>query len=522
MSLLIVSYLGGVLTILSPCILPVLPFVFARSDQPFVRTGLPLLFGMAVTFAAVATLAAVGGGWAVEANQYGRIAALALLVLFAATLVSRTLADRLTRPLVALGARLSQSARTTGGRAGQLSSFLLGVASGLLWAPCAGPILGLLLSSAALGGASVQTSLLFLAYAAGAATSLAVALFAGQRVFASLKRYLQAGEWIRRGLGAAVLTAVVAIVAGSDTALLSQVTFVSMTSFEQMLIDKIGARSDQKAIPVPTIERPVGSSRVNQSSDVERRAGVVPDRRDQALPITTAFEQRPINPDGPAVTTRLAATVRADLPVEGVFPGFANAVEWLNFRPLTAQDLRGKVVLVNFWTFGCFNCLHALPYVRAWAQKYENHGLIVIGVHSPEFAFEKAIDNVRQAMSRLRIDYPVVIDNNFAVWNAFGNRYWPANYFVDARGRIRYHHFGEHDYENSERVIQQLLEEAGDPNVPGGFVTTNATGVDGQPLNAPGSGKSGLAEVPLSFTTEASSSHTQENQGSPWQEVRHD
>ena len=522
MTLLIVSYLGGVLTILSPCILPVLPFVFARADQPFVRSGLPLLFGMAITFAAIATLAAVGGGWAVEANQYGRIAALALMALFAATLVSRTLADRLSRPLVALGARLSQSARTTGGHAGQLSSFLLGVAAGLLWAPCAGPILGLLLTSAALGGASVETSLLFLTYAAGAATSLAVALFAGQRIFANLKRSLQAGEWIRRGLGAAVLTAVVASVAGWDTALLSRATFVSTTPFEQMLIDRIGVRSDHKAIPVPTIERPVGSQRVNQSSVLERRAGIVLDRRDQALPIRGAFEQRPINPGGSVITTRMAATVRAELPVEGALPSFAGAVEWLNSRPLTAQDLRGKVVLVNFWTFGCINCLHALPYVRAWAQKYKNHGLVVIGVHSPEFAFEKVIGKVRQATSRLRIDYPVVIDNNFAVWNAFGNRYWPANYFVDTQGRIRYHHFGEHDYENSERVIQQLLEEAGDRNVPGGFVSASATGAAGQPLDALVSSKTVFAEAPASFAIEASSSHTQENRVGPWQEVGHD
>ncbi len=162
MTLLILSYLGGVLTILSPCILPVLPFVFARADQPFLKSGLPLLVGMALTFALVATLAAVGGGWAVHANQYGRVLALILLAFFGVTLLSRALADRMTRPLVALGDRLSQGAGSGVG-----TSLILGIATGLLWAPCAGPILGLLLTGAAIQGASAGTTFLLIAYAAG-------------------------------------------------------------------------------------------------------------------------------------------------------------------------------------------------------------------------------------------------------------------------------------------------------------------------------------------------------------------
>ena len=203
MVLYILCYLAGMLTIISPCILPVLPFVFARADRPFVRSGLPMLVGMAVTFAAVATLAAVAGGWAVTANQYGRSAALALLALFGLALLFPSLADRLTRPLVALGARLSSS---SGGAREQesssiLPSFLLGIATGLLWAPCAGPILGLVFTGAVLKGASVQTSLLLLAFAGGAATSLALALLVGGKVFEVMKRSLGAGEWIRRALG---------------------------------------------------------------------------------------------------------------------------------------------------------------------------------------------------------------------------------------------------------------------------------------------------------------------------------
>jgi cytochrome c biogenesis protein CcdA/thiol-disulfide isomerase/thioredoxin len=413
MTLLILSYLGGVLTILSPCILPVLPFVFARADQPFLKNGLPLLLGMALTFALVATLAAVGGGWAVHANQYGRILALILLAFFGVTLLSRSLADRMTRPLVALGDRLSQGAGSGIG-----ASLILGIATGLLWAPCAGPILGLLLTGAAIQEASASTTFLLLAYAAGAATSLAVALLIGGRVFAAMKKSLGAGEWVRRALGVAVLLGVVAIAFGLDTGFLTRLSLTNTASIEQSLIDKV-------------------------------------------------------RPSKHTATTRVAGS---DLPVEGQFPSLAGATAWINSPPLTPQSLRGKVVLVDFWTYSCINCLRALPYIRAWAEKYKDHGLVVIGVHAPEFAFEKDPDNVRRAVRDLKVTYPVALDGNLAIWQAFNNNYWPAHYFIDAEGRIRAHHLGEGEYDKSEAIIQQLLKEAGNTNVPGGIVDPNASG----------------------------------------------
>src|SRR5208282_172331 len=232
MTLWILAYLAGALTILSPCILPVLPFVFARSDQPFRRSGLPLLVGMVVTFAGVATIAAVGGAWAVQANQVGRIAAMVLLVLFALTLLSSKLAEKLMHPFVSLGGRLAQTPDAANG-AGR--SFLLGIATGLLWAPCAGPILGLVLTGAALSGASAQTSVLLLVYAAGAATSLALA--AGGRLLRVLKRYLVADVWVRRGLGIAVLLGVAVIAFGWDRSILTRVSTASTATLEQHLID---------------------------------------------------------------------------------------------------------------------------------------------------------------------------------------------------------------------------------------------------------------------------------------------
>ena len=147
----------------------------------------------------------------------------------------------------------------------------------------------------------------------------------------------------------------------------------------------------------------------------------------------------------------------ADLPIEGELPSLGGATGWLNSQPLSMPDLRGRVVLIDFWTYTCINWLRTLPYVRAWAGKYEQDGLLVLGVHTPEFAFEQELDNVRRAVKDMQIEYPVAVDSDYAVWDAFANRYWPALYFVDAEGAIRDHHFGEGRYEQSERVIQQLL-----------------------------------------------------------------
>ncbi|MGN6310480.1 MAG: cytochrome c biogenesis protein DipZ [Xanthobacteraceae bacterium] len=444
MILFLLAYLGGVLTIVSPCILPVLPFVFARADRPFLRNGLPMLIGMALTFALVATLASVAGGWAVAANQYARFAAIALLAVFGVALLFPSLAERITAPLVTLGAKLSDSASNTtpDARGNVGSSLLLGVATGLLWAPCAGPILGLILTGAALQGASVGASLLLAAYAAGAATSLGLALLVGGKLFAAMKRSLGVGEWLRRGLGALVLVAVGAIALGLDTGVLTQVSLAGTNRIEQGLLDKFRAASGNAMTKTNT------AANTAMTSDKSKTASTEPD-------------------------------AMADmLPVEGTLPSLDGAVEWLNSPPLTAEQLKGKVVLVDFWTYSCINCLRALPYVRAWAEKYKDQGLVVIGVHAPEFAFEKIIGNVKKAVSDLKVDYPVAIDNNYKIWRAFNNNYWPAHYFIDAEGRIRHHHFGEGDYDESERIIQLLLSQAGHKLKSADLVNVSATGAE--------------------------------------------
>jgi thiol-disulfide isomerase/thioredoxin len=177
----------------------------------------------------------------------------------------------------------------------------------------------------------------------------------------------------------------------------------------------------------------------------------------------------------------LRATIHpsaVQLPIEGELPSLGSATQWLNSQPLTAAGLRGNVVLIDFWTYTCINWLRSLPYVRAWAEKYKDQGLVVIGVHAPEFAFEKNVDNVRRAAKDMRVDYPIAIDNDHAIWRAFNNHYWPALYFVDAQGNIRHHQFGEGEYEQSEMIIQQLLAEAGIGGIGHELVSVDARGAE--------------------------------------------
>ncbi len=426
MLLYLLAFIGGILTIVSPCILPVLPFVFSRADQPFRRSGLPLLAGMAATFAVVAGIATYAGAWVVRANQIGRVLAIAIFALFGLALLFPSLAEYFSRPLVRLGGRVQGQNHNETPSIGR--SLLLGMSTGLLWAPCAGPILGLILTGAAIQGPSAHTTILLLAFSAGAATSLALALLAGNRVFALMKKSLGAEEFIRRGLGVAVLLGVVAIVFGWDTGILRRLSLSSTSGIEQKLLNRF---------------RPVAFARGKDTD---------------ALPPSAV-----------------------KLGNEGEFPGVTGAVQWLNSPPLTKEQLKGKVVLIDFWTYSCINCLRAIPYVEAWAEKYKDDGLVVIGVHTPEFAFEKDPANVAKSLADLKITYPVAIDSNYAIWKAFNNEYWPAHYFIDANGTIRYHHFGEGKYAESEEVIQQLLREKNSGLKIGGLVDVTASGAQAAP-----------------------------------------
>ncbi|MDQ6827378.1 MAG: cytochrome c biogenesis protein/redoxin [Gemmatimonadota bacterium] len=411
---MLLAFLGGVLAMFSPCVLPIVPFVFARTGRPFFRATVPMLAGLALTFAAIISLATVSAGWVARANDVGRIAALVLLALVGVSLLVPRIAEIGTRPMVALGARLDSwaSRPRTSGAGDVLGNVVIGSAVGLLWAPCAGPILGLVVSTAALSGADVRVALLAISFAAGTVTALALVMMAGGKLLARLRTTLAAERWVRRGLGVLTLAGVLVIATGLDRSLYATGEILPTTRAEQLLVSALGGA------------KPGGTA------------------IDIGLPVESVVKH---------VTLE-------DL---GGLPDFAGGSAWINSAPLTPETLKGKVVLVWFWTFECYNCLNTLPHVKALDAKYRDKGLIVIGVHTPELPRERVEANVRNAVKRLGITYPVVIDDSYAIWNRWHNQYWPAAYYVDKSGRVRFHHFGEGSYEEQETVVKQLLAEQG-------------------------------------------------------------
>ena len=399
----LIAFLGGLLTVLSPCILPVVPFLFAGIDRT--RSSILLtLGGMVLTFALISSLAVVSSEWVIQANNAGRHVALVVMALFALSLISARISGWLASPFVLLGNRLAPQTRKM---SGPLGSLMIGVATGLLWAPCAGPILGVILTGAMLQGANAQTSLLLVAYGLGSALSLGTLIFAGRGLVNRLKASIPVTGWLRRVTGFAVLAAALMISTGADKTLLAGASSEGVSVLEKGVLQSVPK----------VVEYLVSKAKAEPTLD---------------------------NAQGP-------------------MPSLSGAVEWLNSPALTSESLRGKVVLVDFWTYDCINCQHTLPYVKDWAQKYEKDGLVVIGVHTPEYGFERIISNVRDEVKKLGITYPVAIDNNYAIWRNFDNQYWPAHYLIDAKGQVRFTHFGEGRYETQEKMIQQLLQEAKAP-----------------------------------------------------------
>ncbi|WP_259753254.1 cytochrome c biogenesis protein DipZ [Pseudomonas sp. GCEP-101] len=398
--MLLIAFLGGALTLLSPCILPVLPLLLQRAGGPAWSPWFTLL-GLASGFAVLASLATVSSNWVIAASEWGRYVALVLLAVSALALLWPRFSDVMAKPWAWLGDRLHGESRRL---PPTVSAWVLGFAAGLLWAPCAGPVLGLILSGAMLQGPSAQTSLLLFAYGLGSATVLGVVLFAGRRLMQHVRPRMAVIEGLRRATGLLALLAVVGIASGASAQLAAGRSSTLVNSLERKVIDGVPALISQL-----------------MPGDMAHGAERLPDL-------------------GPA-------------------PELQGAVEWINSPELNLRELRGKVVLVDFWTYDCINCQHSLPYVNAWAKKYADQGLVVIGIHTPEYPYERVPANVREAVKRHDIHYPVALDNQYRLWNAFANQYWPAHYFIDAQGRIRHLSIGEGGYEEQEQVIQALLKE---------------------------------------------------------------
>jgi cytochrome c biogenesis protein CcdA/thiol-disulfide isomerase/thioredoxin len=392
---LIIAFLGGMISLLSPCTLPVIPLLFA-GFQGQRRHILALLAGMIVMFTLVALVATAASSWIAQATIAGRWVALVVLAIAALALIFPTFAQRIAGPAVSAGNLLNTRSGQT---RGMISAFLAGLAVGLLWSPCAGPILGAIFSLNIAGHSAIATGALLAAYGSGCALMLGLLVAGGRTLMAPLRAQSALMERLRKGAGVVML----ATVAFNATGLTS----------------------------------------------VLKGANGVADRLENSLlslakPTTTPVKLQPV------VMTEPSSQL----------PSLSGGTGWINGDPVTSDSLRGKVVLIDFWTWDCINCQHTLPYVRDWAKKYQSQGLVVIGVHTPEYPWEKPLASVQKAVTKWQLPYRVVADNNYQIWNAFGNQYWPAHYYFDAKGQLRYTSFGEGNYDQQEKVIQQLLKEA--------------------------------------------------------------
>ncbi len=402
--LLAIGFAAGVITAVSPCVLPVLPVILAGGATGGGRRPFAIIAGLVASFTlftltAAALLSALG-----LPEDLLRNIAIALLFVVAATLFWPRLGVWLERPLAFM-------TRRRGGDLG--GGFVLGVSLGLVFVPCAGPVLATITVLSAQHRFSFDSVLLTLAYALGAAGPMLLIALGGQRV---AKRLRAGGDNLRRAMGVVVALAAVAIVFNVD----------------QKVQTALGGYSS-------TLQKHIEDTSVAKKKLHALRGG------------GNAF----------AAPVKSAAS---GLPVLGRAPAFTGISHWLNTpsdRPLSLASLRGKVVLVDFWTYSCINCIRTLPHLRAWYAAYHGDGLEIVGVHTPEFAFEHVLSNVRGAAHRLEVTWPVALDNDYKTWTAYSNEYWPAEYLIDKTGRVRHYHFGEGEYGVTEKAIRSLLAEAG-------------------------------------------------------------
>jgi cytochrome c biogenesis protein CcdA/thiol-disulfide isomerase/thioredoxin len=419
--LMLFGFVAGAGTALSPCVLPVLPIALSAGATGGRRRPLGILAGLAVsfTFATVAlvyVIAALG-----LPNDLLRKLAIGVLLAFGVTLMVPPLAARIE-------AWLSHFAGHAGAsRAGDgfWSGTAVGASLGLLYAPCAGPILAGVITVSASQSFTAGRLAVALSYGIGSAAVLYLLMLGGRRVVAPLARR---GAGLQVTMGAVMVVVALAMLQNYDVRFQNSIA----ADLPGFLVD-----------PTKGLEETASA-----------RSGLSEVRGESPHGVGAKAIEAPAPRAG----------IRPALPVLGTAPEFVDNQRWFNTpgdRPLTLRGLRGRVVLVDFWTYSCINCLRTLPYLNAWDRRYRRDGLTIVGVHSPEFPFEKDASNVAEAIARNGIRYPVTQDNDLATWTAYGNQYWPAEYFVDARGRVRYVHFGEGDYGKKEQVIRRLLAEAG-------------------------------------------------------------
>ena len=416
-----IAFAAGVITAFTPCILPVLPIVLAGGGMGTQRRPYAIAAGLVTTFTAFL----LAGAWlwgliGIDEKHQIQIGA-AMLLLLAVVLVVPQLAELLERPFAVLTRR----------RAGDLGGgFLLGAALGLVFVPCGGPVLAALSANAATDRVGAWVVVIAVAYAVGAALPLLAIAHGSRRVAMSFRRNAQAVR-----VGAAALMAVGALVIYNGWAETLQ---TKVPGYAQWVQDAIE-----------------GNSTATQRLD--RLSG-------RSKPAFTAQSDR--------LASRL---IEVPLKDYGEAPDLKDISAWVNSKPLSLESLRGKVVLLDFWTYSCINCLRTLPYVESWDKRYRSKGLVIIGVHTPEFGFEHDLGNVRDAVRRLNVRYPVALDNDYGTWKAYANNYWPAHYLIDQQGHVREVHIGEGDYAETDHHIRLLLEAGAKGPLPKDLVERDRT-----------------------------------------------
>jgi cytochrome c biogenesis protein CcdA/thiol-disulfide isomerase/thioredoxin len=409
--LVLFAVLAGAGTALTPCVLPVLPALLSASASGGRRRPMGIVLGLVVTHTvAIVALATVIDGVGL-ADGAARTLAVVVLLGFGVALLWPALLARIEAPL----SRLARFGPTSSGD-GFWSGLAVGGALGFVYAPCAGPILAAVVSVGATQGASFDLVLVALGYGLGSGAVLLAFAYGGRRVVDRI-RGAGRGPALQRALGAVLVLTAVAMATELDvrfqTALANE--FPSFVTNPTRALERSGAVEDRL-------------------TDLRGRAKFDSER---------------------------AAASKSGLPVLGTAPAFAGNDRWFNSRPLTLHGLRGRVVLIDFWTYTCINCIRTFPALRALDRRYRHRGLTIVGVHTPEFAFERKADNVKRAIAQNGLRYPVAQDNEFATWSAWGNNSWPAKYLIDARGRVRYSHIGEGGYEETDAAVRSLLAEAG-------------------------------------------------------------
>jgi cytochrome c biogenesis protein CcdA/thiol-disulfide isomerase/thioredoxin len=435
--LLAFALLAGAGTAITPCVLPVLPALLSASAVGGRRRPLGIVVGLAATFTiAIVALAQLVKGVGL-ASGAARDVAIVVLIVFGVVMLVPDLAARIQAPL----SRLARFGPKTRG-SGFWSGLGVGGALGFVCAPCAGPILAAVTSVSASSGASARIVAVALAYSVGLGAMLLLYAVGGRFVIERLRRSL-GGHIVERALGVILLATGVAMAANLDVRF--EEALAKNTSLPAFLID-----------PTHSLE----TSGAVQS----RLAALRP-----ASPFATRQQEASASPVSTQVGVSLPGVKTPSLPHLGTAPEFANTQRWFNTpggSPLTLSGLRGHVVLIDFWTYTCINCIRTLPFLKGLYATYHRYGLDVIGVETPEFTFEQEASNVAQAIQSDGLRYPVVQDNQYGTWNAWGNQYWPAEYLVDSRGVVRHTQLGEGDYKQSEAAVRELLHQAGVRELP--------------------------------------------------------